>query len=82
MPYSLLSFLIKKKALTNYLNNICENKFIIFSSYKTENLPINMFYCNDIACAFIWSETKEGWDYWNTLDIEYEKQKALQQRKL
>ncbi len=45
-------------------------------------LITNVFYCNDIACAFAWAETKEGYDYWNKLNNEYEKEKALYQRKL
>ena len=82
MPYSLMSFLIKKKALRNYLDNACEDKFIIFSACKLKNLPIGMFYCNRIDCAFVWRRTKEGIDYWYKLNSEYEKQKALQPEKL
>lgn len=82
MPYSLMSFLIKKKALGRYLNNICADKFIILSACKLKNLPIDMFYCNSILAAFMWKYTKEGHDYWNKLNTEYEETKALYQRKL
>lgn len=89
MPYSLMSFLLEKKALRNYLDNICEDKFIVFSVCKLKNLPDGMFYCNNIGFAFIWARTKEGPEYWAKLDTEYGQklnneyeQKALQQGKL
>ena len=82
MPYSLMSFLIKKKALRNYLNNVSEEKFIVLCGCKLKNLPDRVFYCNDIGCAFIWRYTKEGSDYWSKLYVEYEKEKALHQGKL
>lgn len=82
MPYSLMSFLIKKKALGRYLNNVYEDKFIVLCAYKFKNLPIDMFYCNSILAAFKWSYTKEGHDYWSKLNIEYEETKALYQGKL
>lgn len=82
MPYSLLSFLIKKKALGNYLDNASEDKFIVLCGCKLKNIPDRAFYCNRIGCAFLWQYTKEGRDYWDKLDTEYEETKALYQRKL
>lgn len=85
MPYSLLSFLIKKKALESYLNNVCEDwitKLKILAIHEVKNLPIYTFYCNKIGCAFIWEYTKEGFDFWDELNDEYEKEKTLHQRKL
>lgn len=82
MPYSLMSFLLEKKALRSYLDNICADKFIVFSVCKLKNLPDGMFYCNNIGAAFVWQYTKEGQCYWRKLDREYEETKALQQGKL
>ena len=85
MPYSLMSFLIKKKALGNYLNNAYESWITtlkILHIREVKNLPIYTFYCNRINGAFTWKHTKEGVDYWCKLNSEYEKQKALQQEKL
>lgn len=82
MPYSLMSFLIKKKALRNYLNNASEDKFIVLCGCKLKNLPDQVFYCNNIGRAFLWQYTEEGQYYWRKLDEEYEKQKALQPEKL
>lgn len=82
MPYSLMSFLLEKKALRSYLDNICADKFIVFSACRLKNLPIDLFYCNRIDCAFMWACTKEGSEYWCKLHFEYEKEKELYQRKL
>lgn len=82
MPYSLMSFLLEKKALRSYLDNICADKFIVFSMCKLKNLPDGMFYCNNIGAAFVWQYTKEGQYYWRKLNKEYEETKTLYQGKL
>lgn len=70
MPYILLSFLIKKKALSSFLNNT--SKYAIL-----HNIGLHYIYGRlkdpyaAIECTFAWDCSKEGYSFWRELNIEY-----------
>ena len=70
MPYALLSFLIKKKALSSFLNNT--SKYAIL-----HNISLHYIYRRlrdpyaAIECTFAWDCTKEGYDFWKGLNDKY-----------
>ena len=70
MPYLLLTFLIKEKALSNFLDNI--SKYTISHSINLSYLYIRL---RDpymaIECTFVWDCTKEGYNFWRELDDKY-----------
>lgn len=63
MPYSLLHFLIKEKALKAYLDNVmCDRKTDILY-YYTNSIRGHFL----IIAAFTWHKTPEGRRYWQRL---------------
>lgn len=70
MPYLLLTFLIKEKALSNFLDNI--SKYTISHSINLSYLYIRL---RDpymaIEYAFVWDCTKEGHHFWQKLNNKY-----------
>ena len=71
MPYLLLTFLIKEKVLSNFLDNI--SKYTISHSINLSYLYIRL---RDpymaIKCTFAWACTEEGYDFWKKLNEKYE----------
>lgn len=67
MPYRLLSFLIKHKCLTNYVNNIL--KYPNSRSYNIIRLLVKTEYA--ISLLFFWAKTPEGYEYWNNVNTLY-----------
>lgn len=70
MPYLLLTFLIKEKVLSSYLNNISEYTYhwniYLESVYKNLKDPSIAF-----EYAFSWGYTKEGHNFWKELNDKY-----------
>lgn len=70
MPYLLLTFLIKEKVLSNFLDNI--SKYTISYSINLSYLYIRL---RDpymaIECTFAWTCTEEGYDFWKKLNEKY-----------
>lgn len=70
MPYLLLTFLIKEKVLSNFLDNISE--YTISHSINLSYLCIRL---RDpymaIECTFTWACTEEGYDFWKKLNEKY-----------
>lgn len=70
MPYLLLTFLIKEKVLSNFLDNI--SKYTISHSINLSYLYIRL---RDpymaIECTFAWACTEEGYDFWKKLNNKY-----------
>lgn len=70
MPYLLLTFLIKEKVLSSYLNNISEYTYrcniYLESVYKNLKDPSMAF-----EYAFSWRYTKEGHNFWKELNDKY-----------
>lgn len=67
MPYKLLSFLIKRKCLKNYVNNILN------SPYSRTDKMTKMLLKSEYALSllFPWANTPEGYEYWNTVSELY-----------
>lgn len=74
MPYSLLHFLIEKKALKQYVAN--RTKRVAFtgvssiydhSGFFKDHAPHNY-----IIAAFTWKTTIEGYEYWDDLHTRWE----------
>ena len=70
MPYLLLTFLIKERVLSNFLDNT--SKYTIFHSINLSYLYIRL---RDpymaIECTFAWACTKEGYNFWRGLNNKY-----------
>lgn len=70
MPYLLLTFLIKEKVLSNFLDNI--SKYTISHSINLSYLYIRL---RDpytaIECTFAWVCTEEGYGFWKKLNEKY-----------
>lgn len=70
MSYLLLTFLIKEKVLSSYLNNISEYTYhwniYLESVYKNLKDPSIAF-----EYAFSWKYTKEGYNFWKELNDKY-----------
>lgn len=70
MPYLLLTFLIKEKVLSNFLDNI--SKYTISHSINLSYLYIRL---RDpymaIECTFAWACTEEKYDFWKKLNEKY-----------
>lgn len=70
MPYVLLRFLIKEKALSAYVDNIMSNKY-------DGKLTVIEHYMNGlersrlIIAAFIWHKAPQGGEYWSQLDQKW-----------
>lgn len=87
MPYLLLSLLIEYKALSSYLDNALDRNTLIFKRdsltgtlLSRERKVIDVEILNDftkhskiymISCAFDWSSTIEGYEFWCNLNSEY-----------
>ena len=81
MPYSLLHFLITKKALKLYLT--CTLEYI--TTYTSQRIiksniveytkmfiqAINTSLERSIKEAFIWKNTKQGFEYWYEINKEF-----------
>ena len=80
MPFELLMFLIKKKVLSQWLNNIIKHNKKKYTAPEIIKLLKNKYYFrNNIRIFFIWLETPEGIDFWDEIDNEWLK---LQNAKL
>lgn len=70
MPYSLLTFLIKEKVLDSFLDGSSkyahDNKINLESFYTKLRVPSIA-----IECTLIWRHTKEGYYYWDNLNVKY-----------
>lgn len=76
MPYILLSFLIKKKALRQFLtavtkysnahNNVTAIKWV--KSYYSKHC-IDMIFLS----SFTWRYTSQGYEFWLNISMEWEK---------
>lgn len=67
MPYIVLHVLLKHGALHEFIENI-QNQSKRLSTFNTDyqkrnGIPRNKY----ISCAFIWKESKEGWQYWENI---------------
>lgn len=70
MPYLLLTFLIKEKVLSNFLDNV--SKYTISNSINLSYLYIRLRDPNmAIELTFAWVYTEEGYNFWKKLNDEY-----------
>ena len=65
----LLSFLKENKIYGRYIKNTV-NSLIQDTTidYITKYIKLD---CNPINCAFTWSKTSEGYDFWRKYDLAY-----------
>ena len=61
-----LKFLIQKKAYISYITALVAQHDRIISYERTYRL-------NQLIDQIVWIDTKEGWDFWQRLDSEFEK---------
>lgn len=80
LPYCLLHFLIEKKLLSKYINNL---KASIKSLALSENIPISVliikrlhairnFPERGILKMSMWLSTPEGHEFWSDINSEYQ----------
>jgi hypothetical protein len=77
----LYAFLKRKCVLDKYAHNCRMNKYTIIRDANFDTLvkehgimkALNVYPFNHINCAFNWSETKEGSDFWFNLYVEFVK---------
>ena len=62
----LVLFLKEKGLLDIFIYNFISDTVFSVTKYKSITRPIE---------AFTWSETKEGYQYWDQIDLEYGKWK-------
>lgn len=73
MPYEALHILLKYKALHNflvYVSQIYKDKDRDYNNFHTKQVPKNKKY-SYICNSFIFSDTKEGCEFWNKVYKEY-----------
>lgn len=63
---NLVLFLKEKGLLDIFISNFISDAVFSVAKYKSIARPIE---------AFTWSETKEGYEYWDQIDLEYGKWK-------
>ena len=63
----LVLFLKEKGLLDIFISNFISDTVFSVAKYKSISRPIE---------AFTWSETKEGYEYWDQIDLEYGKWKC------
>lgn len=61
---NLVLFLKEKGLLDIFIYNFISNTVFSVTKHKSISRPIE---------AFIWKKTKEGYNYWNQIDLEYNK---------
>lgn len=61
---NLVLFLKEKGLLDIFIYNFISDTVFSVVKYKSISRPIE---------AFTWSKTKEGYQYWNQIDLEYNK---------
>lgn len=61
---NLVLFLKEKGLLDTFIYNFISDTVFSVTKYKSISRPIE---------AFTWSKTKEGYQYWNQIDLEYNK---------
>ena len=64
---NLVLFLKEKGLLDIFIYNFISDTVFSVAKYKSISRPIE---------AFTWSETKEGYKYWDQIDLEYGKWKC------
>lgn len=64
---NLVLFLKEKGLLDIFIYNFIIDTVFPVAKYKSISRPIE---------AFTWRETKEGYEYWNQIDLEYNKWKC------
>ena len=64
---NLVLFLKEKGLLDIFIYNFIFDTVFPVAKYKSISRPIE---------AFTWRETKEGYEYWNQIDLEYDKWKC------
>lgn len=64
---NLVLFLKEKGLLDIFIYNFIIDTVFPVAKYKSISRPIE---------AFTWRETKEGYEYWNQIDLEYDKWKC------
>lgn len=64
---NLVLFLKEKELLDIFISNFISDTVFSVAKYKSIARPIE---------AFTWSETKEGYKYWDQIDLEYGKWKC------
>ena len=64
---NLVLFLKEKGLLDIFISNFISGAVFPVAKYKSIARPIE---------AFTWSETKEGYKYWDQIDLEYGKWKC------
>jgi hypothetical protein len=64
---NLVLFLKEKGLLDIFISNFISDTVFSVAKYKSIARPIE---------AFTWRQTKEGYEYWNQIDLEYNKWKC------
>lgn len=73
IPYSLLHFLIAYGSLKQYLDNCCNYRDEGFiSAIKRDTFTVWYSAESYFTQAFVWDETKEGYNYWYNRSKWYE----------
>lgn len=72
MPLNLLMFLIKKKVLSQWINNILKQNEGRYTAPEIIRLLKNdVYFRNSIRILFQWRKTPEGINFWNAIDSEW-----------
>ena len=67
-------FLDKNGVLDKYIHNFLNNSNIGFYGRKTDKIAKvldRMFFLDYIAYVFLWENTDEGFDFWNSLNKKW-----------
>ena len=68
----LYKFLKKRNVLSKYITNTCEFSRLEYPNKNDVIYFIEKRGCSHIYFAFRWLDTKEGYDFWRKLYIEFE----------
>lgn len=72
MPLDLLMFLIKKKVLSRWIDNILKQNERRYTAPEIVRLLKNdVYFRNSIRILFVWYKTPEGIKFWNAIDSEW-----------
>lgn len=72
MPLNLLMFLIKKKVLSQWINNILKQNEGRYTAPEIIRLLKNdVYFRNSICILFQWRKTPEGINFWDAIDSEW-----------
>lgn len=73
MPYKLLSFLLKKKILSSFMDEVLKQHDLYNEDTTLEWTKRMYSYKIDIIfdCSIFWRDTVQGWSFWHKMSREW-----------